>query len=345
MSFIKPDISNEEMPDRIPSSPPVIAAVEQTSGRPLWSVMIPVYNCSEYLRQTLASVLQQAPPSESMQIEVIDDASTDADVEQLVAEAGGGRVTYFRQPVNRGSLRNFETCLNRAKGYWVHILHGDDLVEKGFYDEIEGLFRMYPELGAAYTGFWHFNEETGIQYPNETVLKQPGIIKDWLEILAIGQKLQPPSIVVKRSVYENLGGFFGVHYGEDWEMWVRIAAHYPVAHSPRRLARYRIHRNNISSAYFLSGQHIKDISWVINTIQQYLPPGRKKALMNAAKKNWSHYFARTSDMVYDGYKSPRQALLQSKMAFRLHKNRVTLFYLVKTGFKLLIKYKIRQGGG
>src|SRR5690606_21567073 len=120
-----------------------------------------------------------------------------------------------------------------------------------------------------FTGFWHFNEEMKTQYPNEFISEQPGIANNWLEIIAAGQKLQPPSIVVKRTVYEQLGGFFGVHYGEDWEMWVRIAAHYPVGHSPKRLARYRIQRNNISSAYFLSGQHIKDISKVINTIQQY----------------------------------------------------------------------------
>jgi len=31
-------------------------------------------------------------------------------------------------------------------------------------------------------------------------------------------------MVVKREVYEKLGGFYGVEYGEDWEMWVRIAA-------------------------------------------------------------------------------------------------------------------------
>jgi glycosyltransferase involved in cell wall biosynthesis len=47
----------------------------------LWSVMIPVYNCFNYIEITLNSVLQQAPSSELMQIEVIDDCSIDGDVE------------------------------------------------------------------------------------------------------------------------------------------------------------------------------------------------------------------------------------------------------------------------
>src|SRR3954468_10245800 len=92
------------------AQPPVIAPVSG-SNRPRWSVMIPVYNCATYLPRTLQSVLQQDLGEENMQIEVVDDASTDADVKALVAQLGHGRVTYFRQPQNVGSLKNFETCL------------------------------------------------------------------------------------------------------------------------------------------------------------------------------------------------------------------------------------------
>jgi hypothetical protein len=46
--------------------------------------------------------------------------------------------------------------------------------------------------------------------------------------------LQPPAIVVKHY-YETLGGFFAVHFGEDWEMWTRIASKFPT-YSPKYLA-------------------------------------------------------------------------------------------------------------
>jgi glycosyltransferase involved in cell wall biosynthesis len=65
-----------------------------------------------------------------MQIEVVDDGSTDADKEALVKQTGKGRVEYYRQPENVGSLRNFETRLNRATGHYIHILHGDDKSKK-----------------------------------------------------------------------------------------------------------------------------------------------------------------------------------------------------------------------
>src|SRR5450432_1899209 len=102
------------MIERIPQSPPVIKPVGDSIKRPLWSVMIPTYNCSEYLVETLQAVLAQAPSADMMQIEVVDDCSTDTDVEALVKKIGKGRVGFFRQTENVGSLRNFETCLNRS---------------------------------------------------------------------------------------------------------------------------------------------------------------------------------------------------------------------------------------
>src|ERR1700759_1744825 len=95
--------------DRIPLSPPTVAPLNGSEGRPIWSVMVPVYNCGSYLPQALRSILQQDPGPALMQIEVVDDCSTDIDVEELVRTIGKGRIVYYRQPENVGSLRNFET--------------------------------------------------------------------------------------------------------------------------------------------------------------------------------------------------------------------------------------------
>ena len=76
-----------------------------------------------------------------------------------------------------------------------------------------------------------------------------GVLEHWLERIAVGQRLQPPTIVVRRSVYERIGGFdsrAGL-MGEDWEMWVRIAAHFPVWYEPEPLALYRIHDSSITA--------------------------------------------------------------------------------------------------
>jgi glycosyltransferase involved in cell wall biosynthesis len=304
--------------------------------------MIPSYNCSNYLRHALVSVLEQDPGPDKMQIEVVDDCSTDTDVEALVASIGKGRVGYYRQEQNMGSLRNFETCLKRSRGHWVHLLHGDDLVSPGFYQEIGELFTQYPEAGAAFTGFLTIDANGKTLYPNNTLAQEPGFIRGWMTLIAQSQQIQPPAIVVKREVYEQVGGFFAMHYGEDWEMWVRISSQFPVVHSPRQLAQYRVHDSNITSRYFISGQNIHDITRAIDIIQDYLPAGERKKLKRLAKRNFSRYFARTSDMVYHGYNKPHQALRQAKDALRLHVNRITLYFVLKIYLKLLIRYKLTR---
>src|SRR3954452_4019788 len=107
--------------------PPLRALGDPAEARPFWSVMIPTYNCAKYLAQTLTSVLAQDPGPKIMQIEVIDDHSQD-DPATIVAEVGRGRIAFHQQPGNVGHIRNFDTCLQRAKGRIVHLLHGDDFV-------------------------------------------------------------------------------------------------------------------------------------------------------------------------------------------------------------------------
>jgi glycosyltransferase involved in cell wall biosynthesis len=282
------------MSDRIPESPPVVYPIPDNTNRPLWSVMIPAYNCINYLRATIESVLCQDQGEGLMQIEVVDDCSTDGDVAQLVLETGKGRVAYFRQDENVGSLRNFETCLNRSRGIYIHLLHGDDLVLPGFYAEIKKLFDAFPEIGAAFTRYAYVNSEGKKTHNGRLIQDFEGVVDNWLYKVASSHGLQPPAIVVKRSVYEQLGGFFAVHYGEDWEMWVRIAKHYPVAYSPKILAWYRVHPANISSSFFRTGQSLEDVKKVIGLIAEMIPEQQRSQVVRAAKNHFSSYLAEKS---------------------------------------------------
>jgi glycosyltransferase involved in cell wall biosynthesis len=274
---------------RVPQQPPVIAPVKDGVHRTLWSVMIPVYNCSQYLKETLQAVLEQDPGPELMQIEVVDDCSTDADVAQLVLQIGHGRIDYYCQPVNVGSLRNFETCLNRSRGKYIHLMHGDDKVKKGFYAEMIKLFEMFPEAGAAFCAHDHIDMNGNIRYRKKAETDKAAILHNWLPKLAEAQRIQYIAMVVKRSVYEHLGGFFGVVYGEDWEMWSRIAKYYPIAYTPENLAQYREHELSISNESFISGKNLQDIQTVIEIIMTYLPPEDRKRIKSKAEKNYAYY--------------------------------------------------------
>jgi hypothetical protein len=258
---------NEQHPYRA-TIPPIPDGVY----RPLWSVMIPTYNCANYLRETLASVLAQDPGPEVMQIEVVDDHSTKDDPAAVVEELGRGRVGFYRQPENVGHTRNFQTCLERSRGKLIHQLHGDDCVRDGFYRKMQQAFEEKPELGAAFCRHIFMDEQDHWQCISSLLQPESGVLSNWLERIVVKQYIQTPSIVVRRDVYESLGGFDRrLVYYEDWEMWVRIATCYPVWYEVEPLAVYRLHSASNSGRRMRTGENVRDVRRGLEIVQSYLP--------------------------------------------------------------------------
>jgi glycosyltransferase involved in cell wall biosynthesis len=280
--------------------------------------MIPVYNCAAYLPQTLRSVLQQDPGTHLMQIEVVDDCSTDANIEKLVNEIGRGRVLYYRQPKNAGSLRNFETCLNRATGQRIHLLHGDDKVKAGFYAKIDALFEKFPAAVAAFSNYNFIDHENNFLYTNLQEGLKDGILENFLYIMAERCATQYVGTVVKREVYERTGGFCGVEYGEDWEMWARIAKDHPVAYTPDILAQYRVHTQNISSGRFRTGQNFDDIKKVIERVNSYLPPEKRGIMKRKAYRNYARYALGNSEYIWHVSRDKQTVYKQVKGALNMY---------------------------
>lgn len=319
---------NEQHPDRA-TIPPVTDPVQ----RPLWSVMIPTYNCANYLRKTLASVLEQDPGADVMQIEVVDDGSTKDNPAAVVEELGKGRVGFYQQPQNVGYIRNFETCLQRSRGQIIHLLHGDDCVRDGFYNKLQRPFLEDRNIGAAFCRHIHMDEAGHWHYISPLERSESGILENWLEKIAVRQRIQTPSIVVRREVYERLGGFDRRirYWGEDWEMWVRIAAQYPVWYEVEPLALYRTHSNSLSGHSVRSGANIQDFRKAIGFVKEYLPPDRANILTKTALENYAIYALDTSQkFLLKG--EVFGALNQLKEAFRCRLSLKVLRRMIKLLF-------------
>lgn len=256
--------------------------------RPLWSVMIPTYNCANYLRETLESVLRQDPGPDLMQIEIIDDCSSMDNPESVVREVGKDCVNFFRQPFNVGITKNLETCLLRSKGKIVHILHGDDSVRDGFYENLKIAFDENPEIGAAFCRQIYIDENSNWIDFSPIEETNRGLLSNAQERLAREQRIMTPSIVARREVYENLGSFDDrLICSEDWEMWVRIATHYPIWYEPSPLALYRIHKNSNTGRHIRSGEEIKYNCKAIKIFQAYLPEDIAIKTSRKAKETYS----------------------------------------------------------
>jgi hypothetical protein len=255
-----------------PYNYPEIAPVTDRLHRPFWSVMIPTYNNSKYLKQAIESILEQDLAPDEMQIEVIDDCSTKDDPEKLVREVGNNRVSFYRQPQNVGIGANWNTCIQKARGHWIHILHQDDLVMPGFYRRFREALEYEPTIGAAFCRNIYVDEDGNWQSLSPLERKTPGILSAWIEKIAVACWIVCPAIVVKRSVYEQLGGFHPeFKCALDWDMWKRIALHYPIWYEPQPLACYRWHSASTLSGMISSGFNVAEARKSIELFHSYLP--------------------------------------------------------------------------
>ncbi len=207
------------------------------------SVVVPCFNSLDYLPETVASVLGQ--DSSDLELVLVDDGGTD-DLAGWVARLDDERVRLVRQD-NAGPSAARNTGIEEASGDLVAFLDSDDTWEPDFVSRMVACFDD-PAIGLAYCG-WDVIDADGRPNGRATVSEWSG---DVWERFVTRNPVACSGAVVRRSVFDDVGGFavnrdrFPIDV-EDWEMWVRIAAAYPVAAVPVVLAHHRRHDSNSSS--------------------------------------------------------------------------------------------------
>jgi cellulose synthase/poly-beta-1,6-N-acetylglucosamine synthase-like glycosyltransferase len=221
--------------------------------------MIPTYNCAEYLPQTLKSVLDQALPSEVMQIQIVDDCSTEDDPARIVALTDPERISFHRHDKNLGAIANFNACVQLARGHFVHILHGDDYVLPGFYASVEEAFSAHPDAAGVFTRCLIVDEHGGLDSLTPR-------LRDWEDVTAhnarqlyYDNRVRTPGAVVRRSFYEEFGGFLpSLVHTADWEMWLRVVTKGGATAINQPLAAYREFPSNHTGRLARTGENLLD---------------------------------------------------------------------------------------
>ena len=263
--------------------------------RPTWSVMIPTYNCAPLVRRTLASVLLQDPGPGRMQIEVLDDCSTADDPSAVVAEVGRGRVAFHRNARNLGPTATFTECVRRARGAWIHLLHGDDMVLPGFYAECEGIAHAHPDVVMVLGQVVTVDEEdrwTAVIGPDP---RHAGTrLEAFLQLQATQQLGQFAGVAVRRDAYERAGGFSSLFgHVADRDMWFRIGQLGPVWCTSRPYGIYRVHAAADSGKHVRLGTNV--LENLLCTEMNFTRLGGDQREARAAYRRWlAHRAYRTA---------------------------------------------------
>lgn len=194
------------------------------------SVVIPVFNAAPLIGAALRSVFAQT--FTNFEVIVVDDGSEDRDALSAALSEFSGRVQYLRQS-NGGPAKARNAGIARAAAELVAFLDADDewLPEK-LERQVE-YFRQYPETGLLHTAV------VGGTRRGSAVDGPPR--PAFCELYHTDFFINTLTVMMPRRVLGEAGGFDErreIHV-EDWDLWLRVAAKYPLGYIGEPLAYHR----------------------------------------------------------------------------------------------------------
>lgn len=198
----------------------------------LFSVIIPLYNKERTIAATLRSVLNQT--LRNFEVIVVNDGSTDGSL-QVAESFSNPKLKVLSKP-NGGvsDARNYG--IQQAQFPYVTFLDADDCWDENFLEEMARLIGQYSGCGMYGAAYRRVTKLQTVLHGNSL---PEGVVQDFFQIKFLHSVPCSSAVVVRKSVFDAVGGFpIGMFGGEDEYTWSKIAIKYKVAFTPQVLAQY-----------------------------------------------------------------------------------------------------------
>lgn len=202
-----------------------------------FSIIIPLYNKQDSIKNTLLSVLLQTYAQ--YEIIVVDDGSSDGSLEQVI-NINDARIRIIKK--NNGGVSSARNLgIKEAKYNYITLLDGDDLWEKNYLEEQVSFINDFPE--AKMWGVNYAETDSGKmvrEVPTGLPTSYRGYVDDYFQIKGrVSDLFHSSAVVIKKDVFEQVGCFDErIKYAEDNDMWFRIIATNKVAFYDKYLVKY-----------------------------------------------------------------------------------------------------------
>lgn len=203
----------------------------------IYSIVIPVYNGSQYLSEAIESSLAQTYPY--VEVIVVNDGSTDGGKTEAVALSYGDRIRYFYKR-NGGVSSALNVGIRNMKGEWFAWLSHDDLFSPDRAETDIALWENHPEARVIYCRSRKVDYQGRLikekEYPIQTV-RSP---REVLKLGGIGMC----SITIHKSCF-TWAGLFNENnrMTQDVEMALRLSSRVPFYYNPIPVTTKREHDN------------------------------------------------------------------------------------------------------
>jgi glycosyltransferase involved in cell wall biosynthesis len=192
------------------------------------------YNRQKYIGEAISSVL--ASSHENFELIITDDCSEDNTV--AIARAfvnADSRVKLFINEKNIGDYPNRNRAAGYASGKYLKYLDSDDTISPGGLKTMVQNMEKFPSAGFGLVG-----KNMGVDRNFPILLTGEEAYKTYFFKCAL-LTMPPTGSIIKRDVFEKVGGFSGQPYIGDTEMWLRLSQQYDVVCMAPGLVHWRVH--------------------------------------------------------------------------------------------------------
>ncbi len=214
------------------------------NSRPAVSIVIPVYNASRSIGDTLSTVVAQTRTD--YEVLLVDDGSIDAPELEQAISPWQHRIRLFRQQnAGAGAARN--VGLAHARARYIAFLDADDGWMPEFLERQTGLLDSRRDVDMVWSNGWIRGNTplAGRTYFESTNSRA---VPTFQSLLLQTCTVLTSSVVIRRPVLEAVGGFDRrLRRGQDFDLWLRLA-HRGASMAARTepLVWRRVHDNNLS---------------------------------------------------------------------------------------------------
>lgn len=220
----------------------------------LVSVVLPVYNQADLLRDSIDSVLEQTYAE--FELIVINDGSTDG-VDRVLADyVDHPRVRCFTQP-NQRLPKALSNGFELASGEFWTWTSADNIMEPTMLQHMVEFLRNHPRAGMVYADYVAIDDSGAILQdplwrahnrpdPDSGVIRPP---RSSERLNTVQDNFIGPCFMYRGWVGRVVGDYDPQLGIEDYDYWMRINAFFVVSHlgSDDVLYRYRVHGNSLSA--------------------------------------------------------------------------------------------------
>ena len=210
---------------------------------PKVTVLMPVYNAVEFIREAVDSILKQS--FSDFKFLIIDDGSTDGS-QSIIRSYDDSRIRLVQNEKNIGVAATLNRGLDLALGEYVARMDADDICTPERLQKQVNFLTKHPDVGVCGSWVWSFNEKKKyiFRYPVEQDCVR--------SFLLFANPCSHPSVMMRLGMIRKYGLQYDPDYkaAQDYDLWRRCTDYFQIDNIPEPLVYLRRNEGGITWGKF-----------------------------------------------------------------------------------------------